>query len=88
MKPTDFLSKNDIQRFTERSDLAGAWMVLSNWLIIAAAFTTVALWTNPITLLFAILLLGGRQLGLAILMHEAGHKTLFRSQHMNQLIGQ
>jgi len=59
MKPTDFLSKNDIQRFTERSDLAGAWMVLSNWLIIAAAFTTVALWTNPITLLFAVLLLGG-----------------------------
>lgn len=58
MKPTDFLSKDDIQRFTERSDFAGAWLVLSNWLIIAAVFTTVALWTNPITLLFAILLLG------------------------------
>jgi fatty acid desaturase len=39
-------------------------------------------------LLLCVLFLGGRQLGLAVLMHEAGHKTLFRSAWLNELLGQ
>ncbi len=88
MKATDILSRDEIRAFTERSDLAGAWLVLFNWLFIAAIFAAVATWTNPITILLAILLLGGRQLGLAVLMHEAGHKTLFRSNALNHWVGQ
>ncbi len=88
MKATDFLSREEIHRFTERSDLAGAWMVLVNWSLVIAIFAVAIAWTNPLTLLLAVVLLGGRQLGLAVLMHEAGHKTLFKSQRLNEFIGQ
>ncbi len=87
MKASDFLSNEELKFFTERSDLRGAWIVAFNWLSIAAIFAAVAIWTNPLTVVLAILLLGGRQMGLAVLMHEAGHKTLFRTQSLNEWIG-
>ena len=88
MKVTDFLSREEVQQFTERSDLRAGAIVVWNWALIAAIFAVVALWTNPVTLLLALVLLGGRQMGLAVLMHEAGHKTLFRSQRLNVIVGQ
>lgn len=88
MKASEFLSREEIRLFTERSDWRGAWVVAFNWLSIAAIFAAVTLWTNPVTILLAVLLLGGRQMGLAVLMHEAGHKTLFRSQSLNGVVGQ
>lgn len=88
MKPTDILSKDEIACFTRRSDALGGWMVVSNWAIIALIFSVIAVWTNLITLLLGVLLLAGRQLGLAILMHEAGHKTLFRTDTLNRIVGQ
>lgn len=88
MKASDFLSKEEIQSFTERSDLRGLWQIVSNWLLTAAVFAMAITWTNPLTLLLAVLLLGGRQLGFAVLMHEAGHKTLFKTQRYNQWLGQ
>ena len=88
MKASDFLSVEEVRFFTERSDLHGAWIVAFNWLSIAAIFAAVALWTNPLTIVLAVLLLGGRQMGLAVLMHEAGHKTLFKSQVLNETVGQ
>lgn len=88
MKASDFLSSEDIALFTGRSDATGIRIVLFNWALIAAIFAVVALWSNPLTVLLAIPLLGGRQMGLAVLMHEAGHKTLFRSQALNEWLGQ
>lgn len=88
MKASDVLNSEEIRFFTERSDLRGAGIVVFNWLAIAVIFAGVALWFNPLTVVLAILLLGGRQMGLAVLMHEAGHKTLFRSQALNETVGQ
>ena len=88
MKATDYLSKEEIQAFTSRSDLMGGWQVACNWMLIVAIFAIVIHWTNPLTVVLAILFLGGRQLGLAVLMHEAGHKTLFRTERLNETIGQ
>ena len=88
MKPSDYLSKEEIRYFTERSDFAGARTVLFNWAFIAAIFAVVVSWTNPLTILLALVFLGGRQLGLAVMMHEAGHKTLFKTQALNEWVGQ
>ncbi len=88
MKVSDYLTRDELKYFTGRSDLRGAWLVAGNWLSIAAIFAAVAYWTNPLTVLLALVLLGGRQLGLAVLMHEAGHQTLFRSQPLNAWVGQ
>ncbi|EAQ98225.1 fatty acid desaturase family protein [Congregibacter litoralis] len=88
MKASDYLSREEIQGYTRRSDAMGLWLIVKSWLLIAAVLAMAALWTNPLTIVLAILLLGGQQLGLSILMHEAGHKTLFKNQRLNQILGQ
>ena len=75
MKISDYLSKDEINRFTAKSDFHGWRLVLGNWLGIAAIFAVVAVYPNPATVVLAIVLLGGRQLGLAVLMHECGHRS-------------
>jgi fatty acid desaturase len=81
------LSPEEYRAVTSSSDLRGAVMVLCQWAAVAAIFTLVALWPNPLTILLAVLLLGGRQLGFGVLTHECGHRTLFRSQRLNDLAG-
>lgn len=82
-KLSDCFSREEIQRLSQRSDAAGWWAVGSTWAIIAATFAVLALWPNPVTFVLALVILGGRQLALAILMHEAAHGTLFRTRWLN-----
>ncbi|MFK7975152.1 MAG: fatty acid desaturase family protein [Halioglobus sp.] len=88
MKIDDYLSRADVVRFTAKSDLHALRLVVGNWLFIGLIFAFVAQWTNPLTLLIAVPLLAGRQLGLSVLMHDCGHRTLFRTQWMNDVLGQ
>lgn len=88
MKIDEYLSKDDIARFTAKSDWEAISLVIGNWLLIAGIFTVVALWTNPLTIVLGIVLMAGRQLGLSVLMHDCGHRTLFRTAWMNEVFGQ
>lgn len=88
MKVSDYLSRDEIARFTAKSDLRAWSMVLGSWLAIAAIFWVVATWTNPLTIIAAIILLAGRMMGLSVLMHDCGHRTLFRSARLNEWVGQ
>lgn len=72
---------------SRRSDWVSVGLVLHAWAIIIAAFCLFALWPNPLTWLIAIMLIGTRQLGLAILMHEAAHGGLHHNQRINDMIG-
>ena len=87
MNISDVLSAPEIERITRRSNAKGAWAILCQWLGVVAIFVFVAVWTNPFTVIIGILLLGGRQLGFGILQHECGHKTLFSTPQLNQLVG-
>ena len=77
--------KAELQQFTEKSDFRGAWIVFCQWALTVGIFAMVAIWPNPVTLVFGTILLGGRQLGFFILTHEAGHRTLFKTQFLNEL---
>ncbi|MBC8271560.1 MAG: fatty acid desaturase family protein [Gammaproteobacteria bacterium] len=83
-----WLSEEEVRGLTARSDAQGLIQVAYNWTLITAIFLAVSYWQNPLSWLLGVLLLGGRQLGLAILMHEAGHGTLFQRPGLNRLIGQ
>lgn len=83
IKVDELLSPEEISRLTQRSDWAGWWGVLSTWAVIAACFAVLARWPNPLTYIAVVLVLGGRQLALAILMHEASHRTLFATRSLN-----
>lgn len=87
MKIKEHFSPEEIKSFCRRSDLHGWVAVATNWGIIAACFVLVARWPNPLTIVLAMILLGGRHLGLGVLMHECGHGTLFRSKKLNRFVG-
>ena len=59
---------------------AGMWLVAHAWGTIIASVALVTLWPNPLTWLIAVMIVGTRQLGLAILMHEAAHGGLHCEQ--------
>jgi fatty acid desaturase len=88
MKIDLYLSKDDIIRFTAKSDLQAWRLVLGNWLMIAAIFALVGAYPNSLVIALAMVLLAGRQLGLSVLMHEAGHHTLFATRRLNEVVGQ
>jgi fatty acid desaturase len=67
--------------------LRSAWMIASNWVGVFAAMALVAWMPNPLTIVFALWLIGSRQLGMGIVMHEAAHHTLFDDRRLNDWAG-
>jgi fatty acid desaturase len=88
MNARELFSAEEFASITASSDLRGAWLVLCQWATTIAIFAAVYLWTNPLTILLAVWLLGGRQLGFGVLVHECGHRSLFRTQRLNELVGE
>jgi len=88
VKVSDYLSREEVEYFTAKSDWQAWALVVGNWLFIAAIFATVAAWPNPLTVVVAVVLLAGRQMGLSVLMHDCGHRTLFRTARLNDVVGQ
>lgn len=85
---TTWLSTDEIRSLTTPSDVRGALSVLTTWGLIAGAFALLAAFPrHPVAWVVALVILGGRQLALAILMHECSHHSLFRSGRLNQLVG-
>ena len=82
------LPREQIRPFLAKSDLAGWRMLAFNWGLIAACLLLVMWHANPLTVAIALLVLGGRQLGLGILMHETAHRSLFRTAWLNEWAGQ
>jgi fatty acid desaturase len=84
-----WLSAAELAQLTAASDARGALSVLLTWGLIAAAFVLLAHFPRaPLAWLVALVVLGGRQLALAILMHEASHHSLFAHPALNRLVGQ
>ncbi len=79
-------SREEIAELLSKSDLRGALSVATNWAIVGLAMA-VAAWPHPITVIVALFVIGGRQLGCAVLMHEASHRTLFRHRRLNDGVG-
>jgi len=89
---TEFFSREEIRALTVRSDWLGGWAIVSTWGIITLAFFVMALasqqpwWLALPLFLLAIAVIAGRQLCLAILMHDASHGTLFKTRWLNDVL--
>ena len=65
-----------------------AWLTLSvNYGLIAASMALVAYAPNALTIVVALLIIGTRQLGFAVVMHESAHHTLFQNRKLNDFVG-
>lgn len=82
------LSPSQLALVRERSDLRGIAVVAHAWLVIFSAMAVVAIFPNPLTYLAAVAIIGARQLGLAILMHDGAHGILTRHLKLNNFLSQ
>jgi len=81
-------SRDEIASLLEMDDWRSWLSVATNWGLVCAAFALVAFFPNPLTILVALFVIGARQLGCAVLMHEAAHRSLFSNRTINDVVGQ
>jgi fatty acid desaturase len=70
---------------SEKSAWKGPAMIAHAWLVIFAAGIMAFVW--PVTISLAVMIIGARQLGLAILMHDAAHGALHPDLKANDFLG-
>ena len=82
-----YFSSDEIRPLAQRSNFMGASLVTHCFFTIALAIFVFSIWPNMFTFILAVMVIGSRQLGLAILMHEAAHRALFANDFLNEKIG-
>src|SRR5688572_4463222 len=87
MKPTELFTREEIAALTGASDLRGALSLAIDWGLVGLSFASVAAWPHPLIVGAALAVIGGRQLGLAVLVHECSHRSLFRTRWLNEVVG-
>lgn len=85
VQPEQFFSADEWRRLSKRSRWRGLWLVAHCWGVIGLAMYVGARW--PLTLPLAVLVIGTRQLGLFILMHDAAHVALHCNRRVNDWVG-
>jgi len=87
----DAITPEELESLLTRSDWRSALSIALDWGLVFASFALVAAASSPLTwvvsVLVALFVIGGRQLGFAVLMHEAAHRTLFKSRRLNEFAG-
>lgn len=83
-----YLTPDEIRVLARKSDLMGWGLLVFGWGIVFGAVALFAWWPSILTFLLAVMLIGSRQLGFAILMHEAAHRALFQTGWLNEWAGQ
>jgi fatty acid desaturase len=81
VSPKDFFTAEQWPPLATRSSWKGLALVAHCWAVIGAATVMAIVW--PVTIPLAIMIIGARQLGLAILLHDAAHGAL----HPNPKVG-
>jgi len=87
MRIRDHFTQAELRSLLRRSNGLGWWAILVNWVMVFGALALVAVWPTPVSVVLALIVLGGRQLGFGALMHECGHGSLFASRALNQWAG-
>lgn len=82
-----YIDKQELRSFTTADNWQAWRVVIVNVALVAAGFALPALWRHPIAWILASILLAGRALGFAILMHDTAHLSFFTSRRLNQWMG-
>lgn len=84
----DVLTPEEIRRLRSKSTVRGLGAVVFTWGVVGVSLWIAATWTSWLTVAIAWVVVGGRQVALAVLMHEAAHGTLVEDRRLNDRIGQ
>lgn len=81
VQPEDFFSPEEWRSLSARSSWKGIALVLHCWAVIGAAMAAGVAW--PLSIPLMAVIIGNRQLGLFILMHDAAHGLLHAHRPTN-----
>ncbi|MBS0361500.1 MAG: fatty acid desaturase family protein [Proteobacteria bacterium] len=88
--PKTYFTPEEWAPLARRSPWKGLALVAHAWLVIALTMAVVVAlpgWWKLVAIPFAIVIIGGRQLGVSILMHDAAHAALHPDLKVNDWVG-
>src|SRR5690606_13257795 len=85
VSPKSFFTAEEWAGLSARSPWRGLALVAHCWAVIVLAAAAAVVW--PVLIPLAVMIIGARQLGLAILMHEAAHAGLHPNLKVNDWVG-
>lgn len=87
-RPTDFLMREEIDGLRSLNPWWASFQILHCWATILLVWVLCSLWPNPLMICAGVLIVGGRQLGLGIINHDAAHFLLFKNRALNDWVTQ
>ena len=94
LKPTDIFAPARWRSLTAVSPWRGLWLIMHAWAVVGVVAGGTAWlwqwqwWVGLLATPFALAILGARQLGLAILMHDGAHGLLHPHRRLNNWLGE
>ena len=82
-----YFTSDEIRPLAQRSNFMGAFLVCHCISTMALVLILFSIWPNLFTFIIAVMVIGSRQLGLAILMHDSAHRALFANNFLNEKVG-
>ena len=86
VSPRDFFNAAEWAPLSARSSWKGLALVVHAWIVIALAGAVAIRW--PVAIPLAAVIIGARQLGLAILMHDAAHGALHPNAKLSDWVAE
>lgn len=83
----EYFSNDEIKMIMQKSDWKAVLEIATTWGWIAFAFALVGFFPNPITIVISLFIIGGKQLGCAIILHDCSHDSVFTSRKVNRFVG-
>lgn len=88
LRARDLMTEQELIEVRTRKTWKSVGLIAHAWALILGAIAMVALWPNPVTFLLSVAIIGSRQLGLAILMHDGAHGANAVATGTNQVLSQ
>ena len=85
-RPGDFFSPTEIAYLRTVSSWRSTLAIVHCWGVILGAWIVASVWTNPLTVILAIMIVGARQLGLFVLTHDGAHGALYANRKVNDWV--
>ncbi len=84
----ELVTPEQLARLRDPVEWRSFGLIAHAWAVIFGAMALVVVFPNPLAYLLAVMLIGSRQLGLAILMHEGAHRCFSRNESRNMALSQ
>jgi len=88
IRARDLMTEEELVEVRTRSTWKSVALIAHAWTLILGSIAMVAVWPNPFTFVLAVAIIGSRQLGLAILMHDGAHGCLANGEKLNMALSQ